>query len=74
MMEEVEKLCDRLELARYNHRSAVAVFSWALDKVSSLFSVSLQCLNETLTSSTKEVGKAALEKQVREEHIPSICI
>uniref|UniRef100_G3UB14 DnaJ homolog subfamily C member 2 n=1 Tax=Loxodonta africana TaxID=9785 RepID=G3UB14_LOXAF len=42
MMEEVEKLCDRLELA------------------------SLQCLNETLTSSTKEVGKAALEKQIGE--------
>ncbi|XP_064431462.1 dnaJ homolog subfamily C member 2 isoform X2 [Mirounga angustirostris] len=42
MMEEVEKLCDRLELA------------------------SLQCLNETLTSSTKEVGKAALEKQIEE--------
>ncbi|XP_001488917.2 dnaJ homolog subfamily C member 2 isoform X2 [Equus asinus] len=42
MMEEVEKLCDRLELA------------------------SLQCLNETLTSSTKEAGKAALEKQIEE--------
>ncbi|XP_032944403.1 dnaJ homolog subfamily C member 2 isoform X3 [Rhinolophus ferrumequinum] len=42
MMEEVEKLCDRLELA------------------------SLQCLNEILTSSTKEVGKAALEKQIEE--------
>ncbi|XP_054093831.1 dnaJ homolog subfamily C member 2 isoform X3 [Callithrix jacchus] len=42
MMEEVEKLCDRLELA------------------------SLQCLNETLTSCTKEVGKAALEKQIEE--------
>ncbi|XP_037692396.1 dnaJ homolog subfamily C member 2 isoform X1 [Choloepus didactylus] len=42
MMEEVEKLCDRLELA------------------------SLQCLNETLTSSTKEVGKVALEKQIEE--------
>uniref|UniRef100_A0A8C6QEY3 DnaJ homolog subfamily C member 2 n=1 Tax=Nannospalax galili TaxID=1026970 RepID=A0A8C6QEY3_NANGA len=39
MMEEVEKLCDRLELA------------------------SLQGLNEILTSSTREVGKAALEKQ-----------
>ncbi|XP_040852243.1 dnaJ homolog subfamily C member 2-like isoform X1 [Ochotona curzoniae] len=42
MMEEVEKLCDRLELA------------------------SLQCLNETLTSCTKEEGKAALEKQIEE--------
>ncbi|EHB08962.1 DnaJ-like protein subfamily C member 2 [Heterocephalus glaber] len=42
MMEEVEKLCDRLELA------------------------SLQCLNETLITSTKEVGKAALEKQIEE--------
>nr|XP_003469904.2 dnaJ homolog subfamily C member 2 [Cavia porcellus] len=42
MMEEVEKLCDRLELAR------------------------LQCLNEILTSSTKEGGKAALEKQIEE--------
>ncbi|XP_055468512.1 dnaJ homolog subfamily C member 2 isoform X1 [Psammomys obesus] len=42
MMEEVEKLCDRLELA------------------------SLQCLNEILTSSTREVGKAALEKQIEE--------
>ncbi|XP_005377283.1 PREDICTED: dnaJ homolog subfamily C member 2 [Chinchilla lanigera] len=42
MMEEVEKLCDRLELA------------------------SLQCLNETLTSATKEGGKAALEKQIEE--------
>ncbi|KAH0506590.1 DnaJ-like protein subfamily C member 2 [Microtus ochrogaster] len=41
-MEEVEKLCDRLELA------------------------SLQGLNEILTSSTKEVGKAALEKQIEE--------
>ena len=46
MMEEVEKLCDRLELA------------------------SLQCLNETLTSSTKEVGKAALEKQVTVSLLP----
>ncbi|XP_008828984.1 dnaJ homolog subfamily C member 2 isoform X2 [Nannospalax galili] len=42
MMEEVEKLCDRLELA------------------------SLQGLNEILTSSTREVGKAALEKQIEE--------
>ncbi|XP_004639319.1 dnaJ homolog subfamily C member 2 [Octodon degus] len=42
MMEEVEKLCDRLELA------------------------SLQCLNETLTSSTREGGRAALEKQIEE--------
>lgn len=42
MMEEVEKLCDRLELA------------------------SLQGLNEVLTSSTREVGKAALEKQIEE--------
>uniref|UniRef100_A0A8I6G953 DnaJ homolog subfamily C member 2 n=1 Tax=Rattus norvegicus TaxID=10116 RepID=A0A8I6G953_RAT len=42
MMEEVEKLCDRLELA------------------------SLQCLNEILASSTREVGKAALEKQIEE--------
>lgn len=42
MMEEVEKLCDRLELA------------------------SLQCLNEVLASSTREVGKAALEKQIEE--------
>ncbi|NXR99884.1 DNJC2 protein, partial [Oxylabes madagascariensis] len=40
MMEEVEKLCDRLELA------------------------SLQCLNEALTSTTKEGGKAAVVKQV----------
>lgn len=29
MMEEVEKLCDRLELARYNYRAAVEVFCWA---------------------------------------------
>lgn len=42
MMEEVEKLCDRLELA------------------------SLQGLNEILASSTREVGKAALEKQIEE--------
>ncbi|XP_028933789.1 dnaJ homolog subfamily C member 2 [Ornithorhynchus anatinus] len=42
MMEEVEKLCDRLELA------------------------SLQCLNETLTSTSKEGGKAAVEKQIEE--------
>ncbi|ERE86996.1 putative dnaJ subfamily C member 2-like protein [Cricetulus griseus] len=42
MMEEVEKLCDRLELT------------------------SLQCLNEILTTSTREVGKAALEKQIEE--------
>ncbi|XP_030072265.1 dnaJ homolog subfamily C member 2 [Microcaecilia unicolor] len=40
MMEEVEKLCDRLEL------------------------MSLQSLNETLASSTKEEGKAAVEKQI----------
>lgn len=42
MMEEVEKLCDRLELA------------------------SLQCLNEILTTATREAGKAALEKQIEE--------
>ncbi|XP_061496440.1 dnaJ homolog subfamily C member 2 isoform X2 [Rhineura floridana] len=42
MMEEVEKLCDRLELA------------------------SLQCLNEALTSTTREEGKAAVEKQIDE--------
>ncbi|NXP76943.1 DNJC2 protein, partial [Ramphastos sulfuratus] len=42
MMEEVEKLCDRLELA------------------------SLQCLNEALTSTTKEGGKAAVVKQIEE--------
>lgn len=33
MMEEVEKLCDRLELARYSYRSAVEALSWAWDKV-----------------------------------------
>ncbi|NXE59940.1 DNJC2 protein, partial [Calcarius ornatus] len=42
MMEEVEKLCDRLELA------------------------SLQCLNEALTSTTREGGKAAVVKQIEE--------
>ncbi|XP_048355672.1 dnaJ homolog subfamily C member 2 isoform X1 [Sphaerodactylus townsendi] len=42
MMEEVEKLCDRLELT------------------------SLQCLNEALTSTTREEGKAAVEKQIEE--------
>uniref|UniRef100_H2ZV09 DnaJ homolog subfamily C member 2 n=2 Tax=Latimeria chalumnae TaxID=7897 RepID=H2ZV09_LATCH len=42
MMEEVEKLCDRLEL------------------------ISLQSLNEVLTSCTKEDGKAAVEKQIQE--------
>lgn len=42
MMEEVEKLCDRLELA------------------------SLQCLNETLSSASKEEGKAAVDNQVSE--------
>lgn len=29
MMEEVEKLCDRLELARYTYRTATQVLSWA---------------------------------------------
>ncbi|KAG8142531.1 hypothetical protein E2320_005756 [Naja naja] len=42
MMEEVEKLCDRLELA------------------------SLQCLNEALTSTTKDEGKAAVLKQIEQ--------
>ncbi|KAH0616479.1 hypothetical protein JD844_027601 [Phrynosoma platyrhinos] len=42
MMEEVEKLCDRLELT------------------------SLQCLNEALTSTTREEGRAAVEKQIHE--------
>ncbi|XP_044534577.1 dnaJ homolog subfamily C member 2 isoform X2 [Gracilinanus agilis] len=42
MMEEIEKLCDRLELT------------------------SLQCLNEILASTTKEEGKAAVEKQIEE--------
>ncbi|KAM4615119.1 dnaJ homolog subfamily C member 2 [Polymixia lowei] len=42
MMEEVEKLCDRLELA------------------------SLQSLNETLASGSKQEGKAAVDKQVQE--------
>ncbi|KAM8771337.1 dnaJ homolog subfamily C member 2 isoform 2-T2 [Rhynchonycteris naso] len=42
MMEEVEKLCDHLELA------------------------SLQRVNETLASSTKEAAKAALENQIEE--------
>ncbi|NXY81092.1 DNJC2 protein, partial [Alcedo cyanopectus] len=42
MMEEIEKLCDRLELA------------------------SLQCLNEALTSTTREGGKAAVVKQIEE--------
>ncbi|KAI1888512.1 hypothetical protein AGOR_G00185930 [Albula goreensis] len=42
MMEEVEKLCDRLEL------------------------VSLQSLNEMLSSGTKEEGKAAVEKHVQQ--------
>ncbi|XP_007504127.2 dnaJ homolog subfamily C member 2 isoform X4 [Monodelphis domestica] len=40
MMEEIEKLCDRLELT------------------------SLQCLNDILASTTKEEGKAAVEKQI----------
>lgn len=42
MMEEVEKLCDRLELT------------------------SLQSLNELLASASKDVGKAAVDKQVQE--------
>ncbi|KAL7976292.1 hypothetical protein Chor_002511 [Crotalus horridus] len=42
MMEEVEKLCDRLELA------------------------SMQCLNEALTSTTKDEGKAAVLKQIEQ--------
>uniref|UniRef100_A0A7M4F7Q7 DnaJ homolog subfamily C member 2 n=1 Tax=Crocodylus porosus TaxID=8502 RepID=A0A7M4F7Q7_CROPO len=42
MMEEVEKLCDRLELT------------------------SLQYLNEALTSTTREGGKAAVVKQIEE--------
>ncbi|CAL9683298.1 unnamed protein product [Knipowitschia caucasica] len=42
MLEEVEKLCDRLELT------------------------SLQSLNETLASGSKEESKAAVEKQVEE--------
>ncbi|XP_075064836.1 dnaJ homolog subfamily C member 2 [Mixophyes fleayi] len=42
MMEEIEKLCDRLELA------------------------SLQSLNETLSGSSKEEGKTAVEKQIAE--------
>ncbi|XP_053572515.1 dnaJ homolog subfamily C member 2 [Bombina bombina] len=42
MMEEVEKLCDRLEL------------------------ISLQSLNETLSSSSKEEGKSVVEKQIVE--------
>ncbi|XP_053320234.1 dnaJ homolog subfamily C member 2 [Spea bombifrons] len=42
MMEEIEKLCDRLELA------------------------SLQSLNETLSASSKEEGKLAVEKQITE--------
>ncbi|XP_061921636.1 dnaJ homolog subfamily C member 2 [Entelurus aequoreus] len=42
MMEEVEKLCDRLELT------------------------SLQSLNETLASASKEESKLAVEKQVQE--------
>lgn len=62
---------DRLELARYTYRTATQVLSWAQGPVSSLFPFSLQCLNETLTSSTKEAGKAALEKQVTEEHTAS---
>ncbi|KAM4677643.1 dnaJ homolog subfamily C member 2 [Discoglossus pictus] len=42
MMEEIEKLCDRLELT------------------------SLQSLNETLSASSKEEGKSAVEKQIAE--------
>ncbi|XP_072257814.1 dnaJ homolog subfamily C member 2 [Pyxicephalus adspersus] len=42
MMEEIEKLCDRLELA------------------------SFQSLNETLSVSSKEEGKTAVEKQIAE--------
>ncbi|KAG8439954.1 hypothetical protein GDO86_005934 [Hymenochirus boettgeri] len=42
MMEEIEKLCDRLELT------------------------SFQSLNETLSVSTKEEGKSAVEKQIQE--------
>ncbi|CAL8242609.1 unnamed protein product [Merluccius merluccius] len=42
MMQEVEKLCDRLEL------------------------MSLQTLNEVLSSSSQEEGKVAVEKQVQE--------
>ncbi|KAM8973669.1 dnaJ homolog subfamily C member 2 [Pelodytes ibericus] len=42
MMEEIEKLCDRLELA------------------------SLQSLNETLSASSKDEGKTAVEKQIVE--------
>lgn len=66
-MEEVEKLCDRLELIRWwcaGVQTAECV--WKLQEILRFifFVYSLQTLNEALASGNKEQSKMALEKQV----------
>ncbi len=70
MMEEVEKLCDRLELTRYSWGTGRGLLT-RLSETQSLI-CSLQTLNEALTSGNKEQSKAALEKQVRNTRFKDI--